>query len=63
MTDVLKNLIESESGQGMVEYCLVLGLITAGAMALILTTRYSIEDLFYEVTTRLSDRISNFPIN
>lgn len=63
MLGIVKNLINDESGQGMVEYGLVLGFIAAGAMTLILAARYSVQDLIIGVTTRLSGRIVNFPFS
>jgi Flp pilus assembly pilin Flp len=46
MLDVLKSLIKDKSGQGMVEYGLVLGFLALGIIALIfIAARYSVEDL------------------
>jgi len=59
MLDVLKNLIFDESGQGMVEYGLVLGVLATGAILFILALRYSVEDFVNEVVNKISDEINN----
>jgi pilus assembly protein Flp/PilA len=59
MLDVLKDLIQDENGQGMVEYGLVLGVLATGVILFILALRYSVQDLVYEIVTRISNEISN----
>jgi len=59
MLDVLKDLIQEQNGQGMVEYGLVLGVLAAGVILFILALRYSTEDLIYAIITRISNEINN----
>jgi Flp pilus assembly pilin Flp len=59
MLDILRDLQCDESGQGMVEYALVLGFLAAGAIIFIFALRYSIEDLFTVVTDKLINEIRN----
>jgi pilus assembly protein Flp/PilA len=59
MLDVLKDLIQDENGQGMVEYGLVLGVLATGVILFILALKYSVQDLVYEIVTRISNEISN----
>ncbi|MDV3428405.1 MAG: hypothetical protein LIR50_15525 [Bacillota bacterium] len=59
MLDVLKGLIQDESAQGMVEYALVLGVLATGVMVFILALRYSVEDLYKNVTNAIIESIKN----
>lgn len=59
MLDILKNFQRDESGQGMVEYALVLGFLATGAIIFIFALRYSVEDLFSVVTDKLINEIRN----
>lgn len=59
MLDYLMDLIQNENGQGMVEYGLVLGILASGVILFILTLRFGIEDLFFEILSKISDEISS----
>lgn len=59
MLDVLKGLIQDESAQGMVEYGLVLGVLATGVMLFILALRYSVEDLYKNVTNAIIESIKS----
>lgn len=57
MLEVLKNLLYDENGQGMVEYGLVLGVLSAGAIIFILALRHSVEDLVSAVVNKIASEI------
>lgn len=59
MLDVLKGLIQDESAQGMVEYALVLGVLATGVMLFIYALRYSVEDLYKNVTNAIIESIKS----
>jgi len=59
MLDIPRNLLMDESGQGMVEYALVLGFLATGAIIFIFALRYSVEDLFAIVTDKLINEIKD----
>lgn len=54
MMNKLKALVVEEQGQGMTEYGLVLGVLAVGVVALLVTFRGQIEQLFTNVTTAIS---------
>lgn len=55
---MLKNIINNEDGQGMVEYGLILGLIAVVAIVVIATLGDKIKDLFQGASDTLA---SNLP--
>lgn len=59
MLDIPRNLLTDESGQGMVEYALVMGFLATGAIIFIFALRYSVENLFSVVTDKLINEIKN----
>jgi len=59
MLDILRDLIQDESAQGMVEYGLVLGVLATGVMLFILALRYSVEDLYKNVTNAIIESIKS----
>jgi pilus assembly protein Flp/PilA len=54
MMKKMRALFTDEEGQGMTEYGLVLGLIAVGVVAVLITMRTSIVDLFEKAQTALT---------
>jgi pilus assembly protein Flp/PilA len=51
MMNKFKSLLKDEQGQGMTEYGLVLGLIAVAVVAILVTLRGQIVDLFTKAST------------
>ena len=54
MIALAKNLWNDESGQGLVEYALILGFISIVALAALTTIGTSVRDIFATLSTHLS---------
>ncbi|WP_366924538.1 Flp family type IVb pilin [Metallumcola ferriviriculae] len=54
MSNLLKRLINEESGQGMVEYALIIALIAIVVMAALGPLGTTIKEKFEDVTSELS---------
>jgi pilus assembly protein Flp/PilA len=46
MKDIYRALLSDESGQGLVEYALIIALVAIGLIAILLVLRNSIGDVF-----------------
>ena len=55
MLENLKKLAENESGQGMVEYGLIIGLIAIGVIGAITLIKGGLNGIFGDVNTALTD--------
>jgi pilus assembly protein Flp/PilA len=51
---VIKNFIQDEDGQGLVEYGLILGLVSVGAIAALTALKGGLNSVFSKVNTELS---------
>jgi pilus assembly protein Flp/PilA len=58
MTKLLSTFWNDESGQGLSEYALLLGLLVIGVVAFITTMGDSIETIFSEANTDMSQAAS-----
>lgn len=56
MMNKLKGLVVEEQGQGMTEYGLVLGVIAVGVVAILVTLKEEIQDMFDAVLTSVQGR-------
>lgn len=56
MLNKLKALVREEQGQGMTEYGLVLGVIAVGVVAVLITLRDEILEIFNDVLGELQGR-------
>ncbi len=54
MKDMVKKLVRDESGQGMVEYALIIALISIAALTVLTPLGTSIREKFQEVLTSLN---------
>lgn len=58
MLNKLKGLVAQEQGQGMTEYGLVLGIIAVAVVAVLVTLREEILEMFKGVETAVTSRDS-----
>ena len=57
MIQMVKTMLRNEKGQGMVEYGLILALISVAAIALMTTMGTKIGAVFTDITTKLGAAI------
>lgn len=57
----IKNWFESEKGQSMVEYGMIIGLIALGVIVLVATLGDQIGALFTAITTAFADMLPTTP--
>lgn len=55
MKDLMKRFWNDESGQGLVEYALIIALVSIGLIAVLLLFRNAIGDVFTNITEQLND--------
>ena len=55
MKDLLNRLWNDESGQGLVEYVLIIALVAIGLIAIMLVFRNSIGNIFSVIKQKLTD--------
>ena len=55
MQSMLKALWADESGQGLVEYALIIALVAAGVLAILLVLRNSIGNVFKNAASQLNN--------
>ena len=55
MKKMLRNLIIDETGQGLVEYALIVGLIALAAVAFIALSGTSVNTIWESISNRLGD--------
>ena len=53
--EIIKSLIMDESGQGMAEYALIIGLVAVVVMVALVAMRGGIESIFNDITNALED--------
>lgn len=63
MMNKLVGLVKEEQGQGMTEYGLVLGLIAVAAVAILVTMRGKIVDLFTNAESTLETGVNGMTDN
>lgn len=56
---MIKNFLKDENGQGMVEYALLVGLISVAAIVVLLVLGPKIRDMFNEVNSALDNAKTN----
>lgn len=54
MTNSIKRLWSEESGQGLAEYGLILGLVALAVVGLLTTMGGSLESIFTKISTKLT---------
>jgi pilus assembly protein Flp/PilA len=59
MKKLLSRLWEDESGQGLVEYVLIIALVAIGLIAIMLVFRNSIGNIFSVIKQKLGDAPGN----
>jgi pilus assembly protein Flp/PilA len=59
MRTVLKSLWSEDSGQGLVEYALIIALVAVGLIAILLVLRNSIGNVFNNAATQLNNAPTN----
>lgn len=59
MKQLLTSLLHDDSGQGLVEYVLIIALVSIGLIAIMITFRNSIGDVFSSVATELDGAPAN----
>jgi len=55
MRSILTELLEDESGQGLVEYALIIALVAVGLIAILLVLRNSIGNVFKNAASQLNN--------
>ena len=55
MRSILAELVEDESGQGLVEYALIIALVAVGLIAILLVLRNSIGNVFKNAASQLNN--------
>jgi pilus assembly protein Flp/PilA len=55
MRSILAELVEDESGQGLVEYALIIALVGVGLVAILLVLRNSIGNVFKNAASQLNN--------
>ena len=55
MRSILAELVEDESGQGLVEYALIIALVAVGLIAVLLVLRNSIGNVFKNAASQLNN--------
>jgi pilus assembly protein Flp/PilA len=53
MRELWNNFVKDESGQGLVEYVLIIALVAIGLIAVMIVFRGAIGDIFNTITLRL----------
>jgi pilus assembly protein Flp/PilA len=53
MRELWNNFVKDESGQGLVEYVLIIALVAIGLIAVLVTFRESIATIFTKISTEL----------
>lgn len=51
----LKSLLKRQSGQGMVEYAMIIGLVAVGVLALLTLVGDTLEDFFQEIVNTIQN--------
>ena len=59
MQSLWRNLWRDESGQGLVEYALIIALVAVGLIAILLVLRNSIGNVFNNAATQLNNAPTN----
>ena len=59
MTSVWKAFWSDDSGQGLVEYALIIALVAVGLIAILLVLRNSIGNVFNNAATQLNNAPTN----
>jgi pilus assembly protein Flp/PilA len=59
MQSLWRNLWSNESGQGLVEYALIIALVAVGLIAILLVLRNSIGNVFNNAATQLNNAPTN----
>jgi pilus assembly protein Flp/PilA len=59
MQSLWRNLWSDESGQGLVEYALIIALVAVGLIAILLVLRNSIGNVFNNAATQLNNAPAN----
>lgn len=59
MRALLSNFMSDESGQGLVEYALIIALVAIGLIAILVLFRNSIGNVFQNAKDRLDDAPQN----
>lgn len=49
----VQNWFQNEEGQGMVEYAMIIGLVSVGVIALLILLGGQVTDIFTQITTQL----------
>jgi pilus assembly protein Flp/PilA len=55
MRELWNNFVKDESGQGLVEYVLIIALVAIGLIAIMIVFRNSIGDIFRTISDTLND--------
>jgi pilus assembly protein Flp/PilA len=55
MRSILAEVVEDESGQGLVEYALIIALVGVGLVAILLVLRNSIGNVFKNAASQLNN--------
>jgi pilus assembly protein Flp/PilA len=55
MRELWNNFVKDESGQGLVEYVLIIALVAIGLVGIMLIFRNSIGEIFRTISTTLND--------
>ena len=55
MQGILKSFVKDDSGQGLVEYALIIALVAIGLIAILILFRNSIGNVFNESRNRLNN--------
>jgi pilus assembly protein Flp/PilA len=55
MRELWNNFVQDESGQGLVEYVLIIALVAVGLIAVMIVFRDAIGGVFDNITGRLED--------
>ena len=59
MSPLLRGFLTDESGQGLVEYALIIALVAVGLIAILLVLRNSIGNVFNNAATQLNNAPTN----
>ena len=64
MKAVLSKFMKDESGQGLVEYALIIALVAIGLIAILVVFRNAIGNVFKRASNELNNAPANsFPVN